>query len=74
MDGYCSEFSCELMAAVKAAGTRLHPDFLLETDRNGESKGSRREWACVCVFPRENETALVLFGDYHLSSPQNRTM
>lgn len=24
---------------------------------------------CVCMFRRENETKLVSFGDYHLSSP-----
>lgn len=49
------------MAAVKAAGTWLHPDFLLETDRKLESERVQRAIERVCVFPRENETALVLF-------------
>lgn len=42
------------MAAVKAAGTRLYPDFLLETDRKLEiervngAAGSLHMCVCVC--------------------------
>lgn len=55
MGGCCSEFSCELMAAVKAAGTWLHPDFLLETDRKLELERVKRaiESVCVCVSKRK---------------------
>jgi len=40
--GSCSsEFSCELMAAVKAAGIWLHTDFLVEREREKEKEKER---------------------------------